>query len=141
MPRPGVVGARVEGRQRRDERRRRKVEVPPAARRAQADVFDQLGRGAHGVPVDAVLARHHDAALKRRGAYQNFAQQLGLPRIVGVREHGRPDCGVKAFLVSERVIFAEEGERVLARQVLDIFRERLSGDADGLDFVPRVFKR
>ena len=95
---------------------------------------DARGR-ADGAPAHAVLARHHQAAIQCFGVGKDFREHISLRSgVVGVQQ-GRADGHREFLLPRQRVHQLEEVHRLLRIHALDVFRERLGGDANGLDLV------
>jgi hypothetical protein len=91
--------------------------------------------------MNAVFATDEDGTFQSLGTGKNFCQQLGFARIVGVFHHGGTDGGVESFFHRQRVIVAEECQRFCFGQIARVFRERLRGNANGLDFISGSFER
>ena len=71
---------------------------------------------------------------------ENFGEEVGVGRIVGIFQHGGADGGVKALLDGEGVVIGEESEGLVGREAFDVFGERLRGDSNAFDFKAGFFE-
>ena len=122
-------------------RRRCEVESALAVRCALGEIFHHLGRGAHGFPVNSVVACHDQRGVEVRSGDKDFAQELRLARVVAIRKHGGADRRDETFSCDEAVVVPEKSQRLLMRQPANVFRERLRGDAQRLDLVTGLLER
>ena len=140
VPKPGVICGGKKRHQGRHIGDGGKTEIALAMLGGGFEFFhDPRGR-AHGAPAHAVFAGHHQAAVQVFRIGQDFCEQVGLGRRVGGVQHGRADGHRELLLLRESVQQFEESHRLFRVQALDVFGERLRGDADGLDLIAARFK-
>ncbi len=85
--------------------------------------------------MDAVFPGNNHAAVEKLRLAQDFAQAHGLSRVIVILDHRRADGHDEIFLLRKRVQFTKERDGLFLLHVPGVFRKRLRGDADGLDFV------
>ena len=139
-PAAGVPCAGIEGPVRFQHRDGAEVEVPLPVRALLAHLLDDVRRLPHGVPVDAIVARHDEvcaqAVARRR---QDLGQQIDRRGVVGVLQHCRTDVGAEAQPRGQIVDSAEQRQGVSVAESPRVLGERLRRDADAGHVVPRRF--
>ena len=98
-------------------------------------VFVDAGGCANCLPVNAGVIGNHHKTIYGVGRGNDLRQQIGLPGIVGVLDHGRTNVRCEILFLCQRVVFMKKRQHLLGCHPQCVFRKWLGGDPDSFNLI------
>ena len=135
-PRPRVPGRRIKRTVRLHHRARGEVQIAAPVRALPRNIPDQLRGLPDRAPVDAVIARDHDARVQT-GGRERLREHVEDAGIVIVVDHRRPDARPELQSLRKLVDLLQEAQRLVRLHAADVLGERLRRDAHAVHLESR----